>query len=158
MTFCLAISGLAVLVVANRMTAVPDVIRAKTFEVVNDGKSVASIGLFDHKAVFGTSDGKTGLVSIGQGVTGTGVIVLSSANGKDLVRLSSTKSLGGSVSVYEPNGVEVANASPNVSNSGSLFLQASNGTLIGEINGDKLNGGAIVTHDASGKETGRVRN
>ncbi len=157
MAFCLAISGLAVLVVANRLVTVPNVIRAKSFEVLNGAKSVASISIVNHKVVFGTTDGKTSLVSVGQGVAETGVIVLSGATGKDIVRLTATKALGGSVSVYDSNDVEIANASPNVSNSGSLFIQAS-GTLIGEINGDKQNGGAILTHDAKGVETGRVHN
>ena len=160
LAFCLAMSGLAVLVVANKINRVPDVIRAKTFRVNDNGKILASVGLLDGKIIFGTNDGKMSLVSIGQSSIDTGAVVLSSAKdgnaNHDLVRLSGNKTGSATVSVYDSKGTEIANGSPNVNQSGSLFIQNSDGTLIGEINGDKLNGGAIITHDAKGTETARV--
>lgn len=156
--FCLALSGLTVLVIANRVIGAPDVIRTKSMQVMDGTTNVGSIGIFSGKVVLGTTNSKTSLVSIGEGVTGTGVLVLTGSNTKDLVRLSSTKSGGASVSVYSSKGIEIANASPNIANAGSLFIQSSTGTLIGEVNGDKTNGGAIILHDANGTETARVHN
>ena len=158
MAFCLALSGLAILVVANKVVSVPDVIRTKSMQVMDGTANVASIAIYDRKAIFGSTNGTRSLVSIGEGTTGTGVVVLTGATGKDLIRLTSTKSGGGSVSVYSSDGTEIGNASPNITNTGSLFIQSTAGKLVGEINGDKANGGAIILHDANGTETARVHN
>ena len=158
MAFCLAISGLTILVVANKFVGAPDVIRTKIMQVMDGTSSVGSIGVYNGKAIFGTTNSKTGLVSIGEGIIGTGVVVLSGANTKDIIRLSSTKSGGASVSIYNSSGTEIANASPNITNAGSVFIQSSTGTLVGEVNGDKTNGGAIILHDANGTEIARVHN
>jgi|GEM_PF-3309720 len=157
-TFCFAIAGLATMVAAFAARDVSDVVRTKAINVLGaDGTSVvATVATLDHKIVVGTLNGKTSLVSLGEGPTGEGVIVLSGPSGKDVVRLSSVKSGGGSVGINGPDGVEIANASPNITNSGSLFIDSAAGPLIGEINGDKLNGGVIAVRNAQGTETARV--
>ena len=81
--FCLALLGLATLVVANRSWGVPDVIRAKTMNVDAGNGVVASIATYDHKIVVGTMKGSTSLVSEGEGATGAGVIVLSGCGSFD---------------------------------------------------------------------------
>jgi len=154
--FCLALAGLATMVAANIRWSVPDVIRTKTMNVLGEGGVVAVIGINDHKVVVGTTKGSTSLVSAGEGATGAGVIALSGATGKDVVRLCTVKSGAGSVGVNGPDGVEIANASPNVTEAGSLYIDNVKGSLIGEMNGDKVNGGAIILHNAQGAETARV--
>ena len=158
LAFCLALTSLAVLVVASKVASAPDLIRTKSMQVMDGTAMTASIGVFNHKVIFGAYNGANPLVSSGEGPTGSGVLVMSGATGKDLIRLSSTTSGGGSLGVYGADGVEVANASPNVTSSGSVFVQSSTGKLVGEVNGDKLNGGAIIVHDSNGTETGRVKN
>ena len=158
LAFCLALSSLAVLVVASKVANAPDLIRTKSMQVMDGTALAASIGVFNHKVIFGVYNGSNPLVSSGEGPSGAGVLVMSGATGKDLIRLASTTSGGGSLGVHGADGVEVANASPNVTSSGSVFIQSQTGKLVGEVNGDKLNGGAIIVHDSNGTETGRVRN
>ena len=157
-SFCLALSGLTVLVVAGIANPPPDVIRTKKMVVMDGNNAVLTLSVLDGKIVFGTSYGTKNLVSVGEGTTNTGVMVLSGATNKDLIRLGTTKGGGGSIGVNGADGVEVDNASPNITQSGSLFIQSSTGALFGEINGDKQNGGAIVVHNASGAEIARVHN
>ena len=154
--FCLALVGLTTLVAANVKWRVDDVMRAKSMNIMGEGGVVAVVANYNHKIVVGTVKGTTSLVSAGEGDTGAGVIVLSAPSGKNVLRLSTTKSAGGSVGLNGPDGVEIANASPNITNAGSLFIDNAAGALVGELNGDKQNGGAIILHDAQGKETARV--
>ncbi|MFI5385323.1 MAG: hypothetical protein ACHQ50_04295 [Fimbriimonadales bacterium] len=156
--FCLALAGLATLVAAYASRGFPDVIRTKAMNVLaGDGKGVAgAVAAVNHRIAFGTVKGSNTLISIGEGSTGEGVIVLSGAGGKDVVRLSTVKNGGGSIGINGPDGVEIANASPNITSAGSLFIDNAAGSLISEINGDKLNGGVIAVRDAQGKETARV--
>jgi hypothetical protein len=156
--FCLALSGLTVLVVAGITSPPPDVMRTKKMNVIDGNHAVLTLSVSNGKIVFGSSNGTASLVSIGEGSTNTGVMVLTGASGKDLIRLAATKGGGGSLGVYGADGVEIDNASPNITQSGSLFIQSANGSLFGEINGDKQNGGAIIVHNASGTEIGRVHN
>ena len=149
-------AGLATIVAASHVWDVPSVMRAKGMTVLSGGSAVAAVGVVDHEVSFGTVKGSSLLVSLGEGATGAGVIVVSNSANKTVLKLTDVKSGGGSVSVNGPDGTEIANASPNITNAGSLFIDNAAGTLIGEINGDTRNDGAIIVHNAQGKEIGRV--
>ena len=165
------------LLAATSMQGVPDVIRAKKFQVVTDeGKVQARLYADADGGVLGISD-KNGkdVAVLGVNAHGGGMLGVADRNGKDVAEISANadggvllisnkvgKSVagiyadadGGSFVINKNDGSKVALVGANAYG-GSLMIANKDDKLIAVITADGGGNGVVKTYDSTGKTTSR---
>ena len=133
------------LLAATSMQSVPDVVRAKSFEVVNDeGKVVASFyaNMGGGMLSFSNKDGEV-VAGLGSDeVNGGGVLGINNKDGKIVAGIYADEN-GGVARVLNNKFTEVVVISANASGMGSLSISNKKGKRVAEIRAD-AGGGVLV--------------
>jgi hypothetical protein len=143
------------LLAATTLQSVPDVIQAKSFEVVNDaGKVIIELsnlkggGVDNGMLVTRNSAGGT-LVELGANTDGEGMVTTQNGKGGTLVKLSATP-FGGAVRTENGKGGALVQLSASPGGGAVAIENGKGGTLAGL--GAGPGGGLVITLDKEGKE------
>ena len=170
-------SGLAVMGQAAPRS-VPDVIRAKKFEVIGDnGRLIARLGrgvfqdygalsIFDSNeelkaSIFASTvggviftanrKGRT-VVSIGPDEAGNGSISTFNGKGKEAVRISTTTTGKETISTHNSKGERLVSISSTNKGDGAITANNGKGKKLLQITANRSGDGAISTHSSKGEK------
>ena len=182
--FC-GLFAAGLLVAATNLQSVPDVIRAKKFEVVNgEGKSIVVMeGLMREGVHYGfvtTLDSKGGtlvelnattggegsvvtrngkgqrLVMLGATTDGEGAVVTENGKGGTLVRLGTTTDGEGSVETQNGKGGTLVKLGVTTWGTGSVTTENGNGGPLVELGATTDGEGVVVTQNGKGLITSQA--
>ena len=145
------------LLAATSLQSVPDVLRAKKFEVVNDeGKAVAKIFVDAGGGMLalGNKDGRPVAV-IGANAIGMGKVVLSNKDGERVAVLGASVDGMGGLVIYNKDGKHVAVITAGDDGMGMLGIDNKDGKRVAGIYADAIGDGAITTHNSKGQITSK---
>ena len=155
-----ALVAVGSLLAATALPKVPDVIKAKAFEVVNDDGDVLVVldyltadGRDIGYAMTGNSDGST-LVNIGAG-PGGGIITTRNHKGRDLVELGINGTDGLIRTMNGKDGLLVEIGSTK-SSEGAIYTENGKGGVLVAIASTATGKGAITTEDGRGRTTSKL--
>ena len=128
---CLLVAGVAIS--ATRYQGVPDVIHAKSFEVVND-------------------DG-TAIVQLGTSTAGLGIIRTMNNRGQEIVRLGVTVSGKGVIKTMNGNGEVLVQLGVNTDGQGIIKTMNGDGSALVLLGGSRSGQGGVWTFSDEGLTT-----
>ena len=144
---------------ASSANTVPDVIRAKRFEAVNNaGTVLVSIGnmkgggMDNGHILTKTSRGGT-LIEIGAGVGG-GILETANGKGDTLVRLTANPYGCGFVLTQDPNGGSLVKLTSTQKGEGAIQTLNGGERILAALAAEIDKGGVLVTFDQDGKAKG----
>jgi hypothetical protein len=149
----------AVMMGAAKRDEIPELIRARTFQVVDaKGRTAVDISSWKLGGWFQTNGyTKAGTaydqVLIAANDSGDGMISIKSAKGKKLVGITATKGGNGAISTYSATGKELVGITAMTNNSGGIRTFNAKGNVlvsIGEVKGEL--GGHIGVYNKTGEE------
>ncbi len=145
------------LLAATSMQSVPDVLRAKKFEVVNDaGIPVVTLETFKEVGVISTTDSLGNLLCLilpkikSDGVS-LGSLVTMNSKGQTLVELGATTDGEGMVQTQNGKGGRLVELGATTGGTGSVTTQNGKGGILVQLIASP-GGGMVGTFDKEGKE------
>lgn len=137
---------------------VPDVLKAKKFQLVDDGgKVLASMEAFDGCGAITTYNAAGNiLVDIVPGKSGAGGIVVYDGNKHQNLVITDVTGGGGSIRLNNANEKTALSIGRNVNQAGSVTVLNNAGKSICLLTGDTAEGGTLITYDANGTQTDRL--
>ena len=146
------------LLAATTLQSVPDVIRAKKFEVVNDeGKVIVElwnleIGGVDNGVLVTRDSAGKALVGLGAS-SGGGIVVTENGKGQTLVELGVTTEGEGAVQTQNGKGQTLVQLTATTDGKGMVKTENGKGGTLVELGADWGGNGSVTTENGKGGDT-----